>query len=181
MPPYALRDGVPGDADAIAAIYAAAVAAGGATADSRPPPAEVWAASLADPAALWTVAALDEAVVGYCCLRPWSPRAGYRATLEMSTYVAPAHQRRGLGERLKRAVLDRAPAAGVHHVVSRISASNRVSIALNERLGFEVIGVQREAVWTGERWQDIVLMQRVFDDQRSPLSRATAPTTSPIS
>ena len=104
-------------------------------------------ARLADrSAALWSVAALDGAVVGFCCLRPWSPRHGYRATVELTTYVADPHQRRGLGERLKREILAGAPGAGVHHIVSWIIADNRGSIRLNARLGFGVVGVQREAV-----------------------------------
>ncbi len=161
-PGDAIRPGRPDDAEAIAAIYDAAIARGGATCDTCPVPSTVWHASLTDPAALWAVAVRDDTVVAFCCLRPWSPRQGYRATREMTTYVADGHQRRGLGEALKRDILARAPAAGVHHIVSRIIADNRGSIRLNERLGFEVLGVQREAVWADERWQDVVLMQYVF-------------------
>jgi ribosomal protein S18 acetylase RimI-like enzyme len=51
--------------------------------------------------------------------------------------VVPAHRRRGIGERLARALLENARAAGAREMVLEVIVENAPAIALYEKLGFE--------------------------------------------
>ncbi len=51
--------------------------------------------------------------------------------------VVASHRRRGIGERLTRALLDQARAAGARQMVLEVIAENAPAIALYEKLGFE--------------------------------------------
>lgn len=52
--------------------------------------------------------------------------------------VAPAHQRRGVGQKLARAALDRLGASGARTVYLEVRESNAAARHLYESLGFEV-------------------------------------------
>lgn len=160
---YALRAAAPADARAIAAIYAESVAVGDSTCDTVAPGPESFAESVGAPGVIFLVAVAGDEVVGWGRIKPWSPRPGYATTGETSTFVARAHLRRGLGSRLKQALIARAPAVGYHHLVARCFSHNTASIALNLRLGFEIVGVQRQVARAGGRWVDVTILQRLFD------------------
>ena len=50
--------------------------------------------------------------------------------------------------------------------------NNVASIEYNKRLGYEVVGVQKEIGIIDCRWQDVVIMQLVLDDGESPGAEA---------
>jgi L-amino acid N-acyltransferase len=52
-----------------------------------------------------------------------------------------------------------ATAHGFHAVFARIVGGHEASIRLHEALGFEVVGVEREAGRKFGRWLDVVVME----------------------
>ena len=155
------------DVGAIAAIYAEAVARGGATLDSEPAPAAYFAAACDDPGVQLFAACLGQAgaerVVGWGRMQPWSHKRGYAHAGELSIFVAEAAWRQGHARRLMTRLLEAAERAQLHHLVARIFASNAASLALFEGCGgFERVGVQREIGEQGGRWVDIVILQRLL-------------------
>ncbi len=105
------------------------------------------------------VAELDGGVVGFAYLSLYRPKVGYRFTRENTVYVEEGHQGRGVGRRLLEALLEEARRGGVHAVIAVIEAENAVSIRLHERLGFELIGTEREVGFKFGRWLDSVYME----------------------
>ena len=86
---------------------------------------------------IW-VAQDREEVVGWLSLSDfYDARPAYHATAEVGVYVRHGHQGRGLGRRLVREVVARAPELGLKTLTAGIFAHNRASVALFERLGFE--------------------------------------------
>ena len=75
-------------------------------------------------------------VLGYASLSPYRASSGYRFTGEVSVYVAPFAQRRGIGWRLLSTLFDEARARGLHVLVASIDSENAPSVALFERHGF---------------------------------------------
>mgnify|MGYP000626693627 CR=1 FL=1 len=65
---------------------------------------------------------------------------GYVKTVELSVYVAPTAQRRGIGRAVLGELEARARAKGLAAMVGGIDSANGASIALHEQLGFEVQG-----------------------------------------
>ena len=170
-----LRDTVPSDLSAITAIYADEVLHGTATFELTPPAVAEMASRQAAVRALdlpWLTAELDGQVVGYAYLAPFRLRPAYRYCVELSVYLAPEARGRGVGRALMEALIARARARGLRHLIGVIGDSaNAGSIALHKATGFREAGVWRETGWKFERWIDVVLMQLdLTPDGRPPES-----------
>ena len=160
-----IRDSLPGDIPAIAAIYAHWVENGRASFELSPPTeAEMAARREAILAGGYPhLVATDEAgtVLGYAYASAYRPRPAYRHTVENSVYVAPAGTRAGTGRALLEALIARCEAADFRLMVAVIGDSaNAPSIRLHEALGFRHAGVIPSIGWKHERWLDTVLMTR---------------------
>lgn len=167
----AIRAATPGDARAIAAIYAQHVAHGTASFELAPPDAgemhRRMTALLAD-GYPWLAAVLDGALVGYAYAGPYRARPAYRHTVEDSVYLAPGAQRRGIGRALLQRLIAACTARGDRQMVAVIGdAANTPSIALHARAGFVEAGRLADVGRKFERWLDIVLMQRSLGDGAS--------------
>lgn len=69
----------------------------------------------------------------------------------------------GLSHWLLAELLVRCEAAGARQMLAVIGDSRNVaSIALHRRLGFEHVGVIRDAGWKFSRWLDVVFMQKTL-------------------
>jgi L-amino acid N-acyltransferase len=98
-------------------------------------------------------------VIGFANWSPWRPKDGYRHTVEDSVYLIDGHQGRGIGRELLRTLIDGATQAGAHVMMASIEASNAPSVALHQRLGFEVVGTAREVGSKFGRWLDLTMMR----------------------
>ncbi|MDQ8027750.1 MAG: N-acetyltransferase family protein [Brevundimonas sp.] len=174
MPPL-LRDTTAADLPAITAIYADEVLHGTATFELDPPDAAEMGARLGSVRTLdlpWLTAEVDGVVVGYAYLAPFRLRPAYRYCVELSVYLAPEARGRGIGRALMEALIQRARAMGLRHLIGVIGDSaNDGSIALHKATGFREAGVWRETGWKFDRWIDVVLMQLdLTPDGRPPES-----------
>jgi phosphinothricin acetyltransferase len=109
-----------------------------------------------------TVGEGDGEVVGWACLSEWRDRAGYDRTVEASVYVRADRHRRGVGRALLVDLLDRASALGHHVVIGGACTEHPASIALQESVGFELIGCFRRVGYKFGRWLDVVYLQKVL-------------------
>lgn len=158
-----IRETVDADLPVITAIYADEVLHGTATFELDPPDAAEMASRVAAVRGLdlpWLTAEVDGIVVGYAYLAPFRLRPAYRYCVELSVYLAPEARGRGMGRLLMEALIARARAMGLRHLIGVIGDSaNAGSIALHKATGFREAGVWRETGWKFERWIDVVLMQ----------------------
>jgi L-amino acid N-acyltransferase YncA len=98
-------------------------------------------------------------VIGYANWAPWRPKDGYRHTVEDSVYLTGSHRGRGLGAELLRTLIAGAAESGAHVMMASIESSNTRSVALHERLGFELVGTAREVGTKFGRWLDLTMMR----------------------
>jgi phosphinothricin acetyltransferase len=91
---------------------------------------------------------------------------GYRYCVEHSVNVARSGWSRGVGQRLMRALLERAQSAGLHTMIGGIDGSNQRSLRFHERLGFREVARMPEIGWKHDHWCDLVCMQKVIEHQR---------------
>ncbi len=165
-----IRDALPEDAAAIAAIYNESILAGGSTMDQRPHTAQDvlgWMAHFNEREAL-LVLCEGETRLGWGILKRYGNRPGYRFCCETSVYVARKHRRRGGGARIQAALMERCRALGYHHVVAKIWAENEASLALHRRFGFEMVGIQKEIGFHANRWIDVAIMQCLLPEDPPP-------------
>ena len=109
--------------------------------------------------------AIDDAtgeLLGYASLSGYKARAAYATTVEDSVYIRRDQQGRGVGKLLLAELLAVATAHGFHAVMARIVGGHDASIALHARLGFEIVGTEREVGRKFGRWLDVVVMQKLL-------------------
>ena len=167
-----LRDARPSDAAGIAAIYNDAVANTTAIWNETTVDAANRVAWLADrqDAGYPVIVAVDDAdeVIGYASYGPWRAFDGYRHTVEHSVYVRTDQRGGGIGERLLRALVDRARQAGLHVMIGAVEAGNAASVRLHEKVGFVATGTLREVGAKFGTWLDLVFLQLILDDRVAP-------------
>jgi L-amino acid N-acyltransferase len=108
------------------------------------------------------VAQSGDGVDGWASLSPWSERAAYARTVEVSVYVAQESRRRGVGRRLLEALVAEALSLGHHALIARISADNEASVRLHAALGFADVGTLREVGVKFGRLLDVAIMERLL-------------------
>ena len=164
---YRLREWSDGDAASIAAIYNQSIAAGDSTMEEAEKTTEGTLELLRSLGPRETVLVYerpDGTVVGWGIIKRYSDREGYRFACETSVYLDRVETGKGLGTRMKLALIERCREWGYHHLVAKIFADNEASIQYNLRLGYERVGVQREIGWKNGAWQDVAILQLVLDD-----------------
>lgn len=161
-----VRDARPGDAAAIAAIYAYHVLNGTASYDTEPPSVEHFAAKVRDvQGAGWPFLVAEEPggpLTGYAYATQFRDRAAYAFTCENSIYVDAGWHGRGIGRKLLLTLIERAEAAGFRQMVAVIGGAEPASVRLHERCGFDAVGRIHSAGWKKSRWLDNVYMQRAL-------------------
>lgn len=165
-----LRPAAAADAGTIAAIYNESIRAGGSTMELTPLDAAAIRARMDAFTDREGYLLLDAGgrAAGFGVVARYSTRAGYRYAAETAVYLRHDATGRGLGTRLQRALLDRCRQWGYHHLVAKIWATNTASIRLHAKLGYEIVGTQREIGYAGGRWQDVVIMQYVMPGGETP-------------
>ena len=160
-----IRQARPSDATAIAHIYNEAILTTVATFDTEPKTAEErarWLASHDDRHPI-LVAEVDGAVVGWASLTEWSDRPAYADTAESSFYVHSTHRGRGIGRKLKEAIVDHARRLGYHTLIARITAGSIESLHLNESTGYVHVGTLKEVGRKFGRLLDVHILQKILD------------------
>ena len=97
---------------------------------------------------------------GWISFEPFYGRPAYNHTAEVSVYVAPAVQGRGVGAKLLQHAIAIAPELGLVKLVGFIFAHNEPSLRLFRRFGFEHWGLlPGVAVLDGDK-RDLAIMGR---------------------
>ncbi|MCR3923585.1 MAG: GNAT family N-acetyltransferase [Firmicutes bacterium] len=114
------------------------------------------------------VALLDNEVVGFATYGPFRMWPAYKYTIEHSVYVHPYQQRRGIGSALLKEIMRMAKEREYATMVAGIDASNKYSIAMHERLGFQYAGLIKKAGYKFGRWLDLAFYQVEFPGPTIP-------------
>jgi len=114
------------------------------------------------PVSVATSANEPDQILGYASLSSYRPSSGYRFTGEVSVYVAPFAQRRGIGRRLLSSLGDDGRARGLHALVASIDSENTPSIVLFERCGYAEVARLPEVGRKFGQWRTQTLFWRTL-------------------
>nr|WP_245762806.1 GNAT family N-acetyltransferase [Microbacterium azadirachtae] len=153
----------PGDWVRVEEIFAAGIAGGEATFETRTPTWEQFdSGKIPGP----RLVAIDEdgTVIGWAAASRISTRDAYRGVIEHSVYVDPARQGQGVGRALLAAFVNAAEDAGYWMVQSSIFPENTASLRLHEQAGFRVVGTRERISRSllgphAGQWRDTVLIE----------------------
>lgn len=148
------------DADQIASIYRPYVEQSRISFEEEAPDATEIAKRMSGPIHPWLVAQDGGRIAGYASTSPMRDRAAYRWSVETGIYLAPESQGRGLGRKLLAAHLGLLERQGFVTIVAGIALPNDASVALHEKLGFTLSGIERGVGYKLGEWVDVGRWQK---------------------
>ncbi|HEY7283125.1 MAG TPA: GNAT family N-acetyltransferase [Actinomycetota bacterium] len=148
----------PEDWPAVREIYEEGIAGGNATFEMYAPTWDAWNRARLRECRL--VARSGDRVVGWVALSPVSERAVYRGVAELSIYVASAARGQGVGRTLLHRLIADSELAGIWTLQAGVLAENEASLALHRACGFREVGRRERIGRHGDRWRDVVLLER---------------------
>jgi L-amino acid N-acyltransferase YncA len=157
-----VRPALVADAEAIARIYNYYVLNTVITFEEEPVSAQAMATRVADTQSLslpWLVAEIDGAIVGYAYARKWRERSAYRYSRETTIYLERGYEGRGIGKILYSGLLPLLRERGIHVAIGGVALPNEASVALHEKLGFQLVATFRQVGFKHDRWVDVAYWQ----------------------
>lgn len=155
------RPMAPGDRERVLEIYADGIATGDATFETDAPDWETW--ERGHLAACRLVAQEGGEILGWAALSPVSDRCAYGGVAEVSVYVAAGARGRGVGTGLLKALVECSEEEGFWTLQAGIFPENEASVAVHRACGFRVVGRREKLGKLGERWRDVLLLERRSD------------------
>ncbi|NET00393.1 MAG: N-acetyltransferase [Sphaerospermopsis sp. SIO1G2] len=156
-----IRDATKTDLPEIVAIYNAAVPTRMATADLEPISVESRLAwfERRNPSQrpLWIIE-IDGVIGGWLSFQSFYGRPAYNSTAEVSIYISPNFQKRGLGKKLLEKAIQESPNLGLKTLLSLIFAHNHPSLKLFEKFGFQKWGHLPQIAELGKMEGDLIIM-----------------------
>jgi L-amino acid N-acyltransferase YncA len=155
-----IRLGRQDDAGRIASIYRPYVEQSRISFEEVAPDAAEMAERMGNPVHPWLIAEEDGRALGFTSTSPMRNRRAYRWSVETGIYLAPGAQGRGLGRKLLTAHLELLERQGFVTIVAGIALPNEASVALHEKLGFVLSGIERGVGFKLGQWVDVGRWQK---------------------
>lgn len=97
----------------------------------------------------------DGKPVGYAYAHHIRERAAYDWAVELSIYLSPMVQGKGVGAALYQCLIDLLEMQHIRILYGCVTLPNEKSRRLHEKLGFALTGVWHGSGWKFERWHDV--------------------------
>lgn len=149
----------------IAEIYNEYIKKGNATMEEKLHSAEdiaAWVKKFNEREKLY-VLRTDGPVIGWGIIKRYSDRNGYRFACETAVYLKETALGKGHGTRLKKYLIEQCRLMDYRHLVAKIFARNEISVQYNLKLGYTIVGTQKEIGFRNNKWQDVVILQLILD------------------
>ena len=108
------------------------------------------------------VAEQEGTITGWASLSPYSERAAYDRTVEVSVYVHKDYRGNGIGSQLLELITLQGKECGNHTVISRITQGNAISVHLHEKFGYRIVGTLKECGFKFGSYLDVIILQLVY-------------------
>ena len=110
-------------------------------------------------------------ILGYAYAGPYRTRAAFGWDAELSVYIRPEAQRRGIATVLCRCIIEILREMGCYHLYSHITIPNSGSLALHKALGFVEEGRLSRTGFKLGSWHDMAVLSL----QLAPLPQTPDP------
>ncbi len=140
-------------------IYELGIATGNATFETSAPTWESWDKAHLDKARLVAINE-NENVLGWAALTIVSGRCVYAGVAEVSVYVHPDAQGKGIGKKLLEALIRESEKENLWTLQAGIFPENTASLKIHEQCGFRKVGYREKIGKMNNVWRDTVLLER---------------------
>ncbi|WP_420333672.1 arsinothricin resistance N-acetyltransferase ArsN1 family B [Roseibium sp.] len=165
-----IRTATPADGETLAEIYAPYVRDTFISFETECPTAEEMARRIATTleAFPWLVYEEDGDILGYAYAGKHRQRAAYQWSCDVTIYLAPSAQRRGIGRRLYKALFDILVRQGFAAAYAGITLPNEASVGIHEAMGFRPVGIYRGVGFKNGRWCDVGWWHLALQEPATP-------------
>ena len=139
-------------------IYQLGIDTGIATFETMAPSSEQWDQKFHPQ--LRYVFEENENILGWVSITPVSSRDVYKGVGEVTIYVHPHAQGKGVGTQLLQHLIEQAKLLGYWMLQASIFEINTASIQLHKKVGFHVVGVRKGIARKNDQWMNTVLMDQ---------------------
>ncbi len=168
--PQTLRFAAETDATQLLDIYAPIVTDTAISFEEEPPTRPEMAGRIRSTLERYPWLACEEAghVLGYAYAAGYRPRPAYQWAVEVTVYVRPEAQRKGVASALYTSLLGILRLQGFINALAGIALPNDASVALHERFGFKPVGVLQDVGFKLTRWHDVEWWALHLQEPRVP-------------
>lgn len=162
-----IRPATEADAADLLAIYRPFVETSVVSFETVTPTVEEFSARISKALAgwQWLVAERHGKSAGYAYGSSHRERAAYRWSVEVSAYVHPGQQRRGIGRALYAKLFADLAHKGFCNAYAGVTLPNDASVGLHRNVGFAFIGTFGAVGRKFGRWHDVAWFQRRLNDR----------------
>jgi L-amino acid N-acyltransferase YncA len=167
---WTIRFAAETDATQILDIYAPIVTDTAISFEEEPPTRREMAGRIRSTLERYPWLACEEAghVVGYVYAGGFRSRPAYQWAVEITAYVRPEAQRRGVVSALYAPLLGILRRQGFINALAGIALPNDAGVGLHERFGFKPVGVLQDVGFKLMRWHDVEWWALRLQQPRDP-------------
>lgn len=144
--------------DQVVNIYWQGIQTGHATFETSIPTFETWDKSHLDFARI--TAFENNIMLGWAALSKVSDRCVYKGVAEISIYISPNFQGKGIGKTLLLKLIEESEKNGIWTLQCGIMKENKASINLHLKCGFRIVGYREKVGKLDGVWRDNIIMER---------------------
>ena len=166
---YKIRTVQLSDVEAILKVYAPFITDTCISFEYVVPSVEEFAQRIASISAEYPYIVLEEdgEIVGYAYSHRYLERVAYSWDVEVTIYLAPKVQGKGLGVILYDALEKLMVLQNIKNLYSCITGDNVHSIEMHRSMGYELIGTFPKAGFKHDRWLDVVWMAKTIGEKEN--------------
>lgn len=97
---------------------------------------------------------------GYCYINNWKPRQAYNRSVELTLYIKPEFQGKGIGRKTLEFLEEYAKKRRIRNLLGVITLENVASIMLFKKMGYEKVGHLKNIGEKFGRLLDVVTYQK---------------------
>ncbi|BDU50326.1 GNAT family N-acetyltransferase [Haliovirga abyssi] len=111
----------------------------------------------------WIVFEEENEILGYAYIGLWKSREAYNRVSEVTVYLKKGYDRKGIGTKLLKELMNRAKKMeNMHSLISVIAIPNEGSIKLHEKLGFTKAAYYKEVGYKFDNYIDVECLQYIL-------------------
>lgn len=122
----------------------------------------------------WLVYQQNNQLLGYAYASTHNERAAYQWSVNVSVYIHPQAQHRGIGKGLYTSLFGILCLQGYYNAYAGITLPNPASMGLHTSMGFQPVGTYRNVGYKCGDWRDVVWLelslQSLKNNPHPPLS-----------
>ncbi|WP_449536541.1 arsinothricin resistance N-acetyltransferase ArsN1 family A [Ferdinandcohnia sp. Marseille-Q9671] len=108
------------------------------------------------------VAMVNEKVVGWSSLNPYSARRAYDGVADLSIYILREYRGRGVGSRLLKEIESVAVQNNFHKIVLFTFPFNELGQSLYKKSGYREVGVFKNQGKLNDKFVDVMIMEKLL-------------------